>query len=169
MKYVRLEGGPTSFEPAKGYVQAGAVVIVGHLKAHLTGNVYQDVQSVWNRIVAKDQRGLAAEAEAERKSLGRLEGVSIETMRGRTANILLVKVFRAEAARNEGTHYDPEATFGQLYIVNAPKTFPWSKESLKAHPVPGGVTLGWQMDLAKESNDDDSDAVSLSDRNCTGY
>ncbi|KAI4230601.1 MAG: hypothetical protein LQ349_006162 [Xanthoria aureola] len=159
MKYVRLEGNHSSFEPAKGYVQAGAAVIVGHLKAHLTGNVYQDVESAWNRIVAKDRRGLAAEAEAERKSLGGLESVSIETMRGRTANILLVKVFRAEAARDEGTHYDPETTFGQSYIVNAPKTFPSTKESLKAHPVPGGETLGWQMDLAKESNNDDSDAI----------
>ncbi|KAL9635328.1 MAG: hypothetical protein Q9204_002665 [Flavoplaca sp. TL-2023a] len=75
------------------------------------------------------------------------------------ANILLVKVFRAEAARDEGAHYDPEATFGQSYIVNAPETFPSTKEMLKAHPVPGGETLGWQIDLAKESDKDDSDAI----------
>ena len=110
-----------------------------------------------------DLRGLAAEAEADRKSLGGLEGVRIETMRGRTANILLVKVFRDEAARDESAHYDPEATFRQSYIVNAPKTFPSTKETLKAHPVPGGETLGWQIDLAKESDKDDSDAVSILD------
>ncbi|KAL9038486.1 MAG: hypothetical protein Q9180_003107, partial [Flavoplaca navasiana] len=159
MKHVRLEAKSSSFEPAKGFVKAGAGVTVGHLKAHLTGNVYQDVQNAWNRIVDKDRRGLAAEAEADRNALGGLEGVRIETMRGRTANILLVKVFRAEAARDEGAHYDPEATFGQSYIVNAPKTFPSTKEMLKAHPVPGGETLGWQIDLAKESDEDDSDAI----------
>lgn len=72
---------------------------------------------------------------------------------------MLVKVFRAEAVKDEGIKYDLEGNFGQSYHVIAPKTFPSDINTMKAHPIPGGETLGWQIDVAKESDSDDSDAL----------
>lgn len=111
MKHVRLEAKTSSFRPPKSLGKYDAAVTVGHLKAHLTGNVYQYVNNACHRIVNKDRKALAEDPAAVAGNLSKLEEAkqALEDAEAAVASAIeerekkLARVFiEMEAAGDEG-------------------------------------------------------------------
>ncbi|KAL8894085.1 MAG: hypothetical protein Q9192_004631 [Flavoplaca navasiana] len=168
IRYLRLSIQPNKLEPSEGLAKS-VDMMVGHLKALLTGIDSEALENNWRKISTVDHLALEFESQAQQRSLGEFTGCRIRTRQGRNQRFLLVDVYRGSdnaAGDNEGIRYDPEKQLGQSYVIHAPSTFPVPKDNNdevtpQVPPIlgAGGKTSAWVLDVAKETDDDQSGAV----------
>ncbi|KAL8649231.1 MAG: hypothetical protein Q9226_005663 [Calogaya cf. arnoldii] len=141
--HLRLLIQPNKLEPSEGLAKS-VDMMVGHLRALLTGIDSHALENNWRKISNVDHLALEYESKAQRRSLREFTGCRIRTRQGRNKRFLLIEVYRS----SDNTTGDNEGEEDQV----TPKVPPILGSG-------GKKTSVWVLDVAKETDNDQSGAI----------